>query len=179
MDTLTHPIGTFVNCFPTPLPLQTVSCGAQTWDVAQIIQFEATTMPVTIQMTPTSLPPPIQGLLLDDCGDVIWNTDETCLTVEPFNEAGLSTQWFYTLDFQLDPGTYYWATYVPPGEFTGCYLVLIGTFGFLSLPPDLVEEPDMIPDTPVISDGKYFQEGFGLFIVHRGIKYNMYGMEIQ
>jgi hypothetical protein len=52
--------------------------------------------------------------------------------------TGLTYQLIYPIDFQLDPGTYYWATYVPEGS-VGCYVVSIGTVGFLSLPPEGAE----------------------------------------
>jgi len=68
---------------------------------------------------------------------------------------------------------------VPEGS-VGCYLVSIGTFGFLSLPPE-GEKPivDELVEDGELPDGKYFQEGFGFFVVRRGVKYNMYGIEIQ
>jgi hypothetical protein len=180
IDTLVFPIGVYPGCFPSAFSPQTVSCeNGQTWTVSQILQFEVTDLPVTIQMTSLGLPAPIYGLLLDECGNVIWDTNWTCLTVEPMSATGLTNQLIYTIDFQLDPGTYYWATYVPEGS-VGCYLVSIGTVGFLSLPPE-GEEPiiDELIEDGKLPDGKYFQEGFGFFIVRRGIKYNMYGIEIQ
>lgn len=180
IDTLTFPIGAYPGCFPSTFPSQIVSCeNGQTWAVSQVLQFEATDLPVTIQMTTLGLPAPIYGLLLDECGSVIWNTNQTCLTVEPMSSTGLANQLIYTIDFQLNPGIYYWATYIPEG-IIGCYLVSIGTFGFLALPPE-GEEPivDELVEDGELPDGKYFQEGFGFFVVRRGVKYNMYGIEIQ
>ena len=180
IDALVFPIGAYPGCFPSTFPAQTVSCeSGQTWTVSQILQFEATGLPVTIQMTTLGLPAAIYGLLLDECGNVIWNTNQTCLTVQPISSTGLTTQLIYTIDFELDPGTYYWATYVPVG-IVGCYLVSIGTFGFLALPP-AGEEPIMyeLVEDGELPDGKYFQEGVGFYIIRRGIKYNLYGLEIQ
>lgn len=143
IDTIFYPVGSYSGCFPSQFPTQTVTCGMNSWEVSQIIQFEATSLPVTIQMTPLSFPSPVLGgLLLDDCGNVIWDSMGECFSVLPFNTAGLPTNSFYTLDFQLPPGTYYWATYIPSPTPTGCYYVLIGTFGVLGLD---IEEYTNVP----------------------------------
>jgi len=76
IDTLVFPIGAYSGCFPSTFPPQTASCeNGQTWVVSQVLQFEATDLPVTIQMTSLGLPAPIYGLLLNNCGDVIWDTN--------------------------------------------------------------------------------------------------------
>ena len=180
IDTLAFPNGAYLGCFPSQFTTQLVSCeNGQTWTVSQILQFESTGLPVTVQMTSLTLPAPIQGLLLDDCGNVIWNTDQTCLSVNPISATGLTNQLIYTIDFQLPAGIYYWATHVPAGNL-GCYLVSIGTFSVLALPlPEQDNTMDELIDDMQLPDGKYFQAGIGFYIIRRGIKYNLYGLEIQ